>query len=472
MPKTITVKLPGKSPVTLTAGAFCSPCEAQKLQAQTRAVQESYQNSDGAYAGDRVWEGELGFEGQFTGDGRYINQGALFFDASQLPMPLRYAAEDIGAHGGAQVIGLIQTLEVVDGVVKATGIIDGTSELGARVIAGMEKGTIKGVSLDLDDFEMEVRLKEEVYNEMKAQMEEFMASLEGEEPKKEKAPEADENGYIKVAEYKADDEVAYITSARMRAATLVDIPAFANAYVALADTDAVLEDGKRHTLAASAPINPPSAWFESSLSELTPLTFTDDGRVFGHIAAWGTCHTGYQGACVTAPYSATNYAWFRTGALHTDDGKELAVGHISLATGHADMGLSAAPAAAHYDNTSTCVADVVTGEDAYGIFVAGALRPGLSDAQMRELRSAPMSGDWRDVGGNLELIGILGVNIPGFSVPRVKAMVASGRTNTLIRPADGATVVEEPVKEPSKVEIFAARSQALAIAQWTAQVGE
>lgn len=337
----------------------------------------------------------------------------------------------------------------------------------------MEKGTIRGVSLDLDDFEMEIRLKEEVYNEMKAQMEEFLASItEGEEPKKEKAPEADENGYVKVAEYKADDEVAYITSARVRAATLVDIPAFANAYVALAAEAEVSEDGARHALAASAPVNPPSAWFESTLTELTPLTFTDDGRVFGHIAAWGTCHTGYKGACVTAPHSATNYAWFRTGALHTDEGKELAVGHISLGTGHADMALSAAPAAAHYDDTATCVADVVTGEDSYGVFVAGALRPGLSDAQMRELRSAPMSGDWREVGGNLELIGILGVNIPGFPIPRTKALVSSGRTNTLIRPVDGDTVVEEPVKEPTKVEIFAARAQKLAIDQWAAEVGE
>lgn len=503
MSKTLTIKLPGKAPMTLTAaGSFCSPCEAQALQAQTAAVQQSYQINEGTYEADAAWEGELGFENEFTGDGRFINAGALYFEENQLPMPLRWAQEDVGAHGGAQVIGLIQTLAVVDGKVKATGIIDGNTAMGKQVIEGLAKGTIKGVSLDLDDFEMEVRIKAEVYAEYKAMMTELFAEDDGEEKKDEKdeiAESENEDGYVKVGEYKADDEVAYITKARVRAATLVDIPAFANAYVALteeallasatyleisdnlfAQADAagkIIPVGVRpdgvilSALLASAPVSPPAEWFEDpKLDGPTPLTFTADGRVYGHIATWGTCHTQFPGACVTPPYSQTNYGYFRTGVVLADNGQEIPTGRLTMATGHAAHEMGAAPAAAHYDNTGAVVADLASGEDSHGIWVSGALRPGLTAADMRELRAAPMSGDWRNVGGNLELIGILAVNTPGFPVPRVQALVASGRTATLIRPVDAGLVVEE-IKTPTKLDTFNAKALELNLRAWDKVVG-
>lgn len=477
MSKSYTVKLPGKSPVTLTAAGACAPCEAATLQAQIASVQPLA--ADKTYASDYAWSGEIGFEGRLTGDGRFINNGALFFDAAQLPMPLRYAKEDIGAHGGAQVIGLIQTLAVENGVVKATGIIDGSTELGAQVVSGLQKGTIKGVSMDLDDFEMEVRLSKEIYDEITAQMEAFLEELQGEGDDSEKdeeepdVAEVEGKEYVKVGGYAADAEVAYITKARIRAATLVDIPAFAEAYVALDAVEEATEDGERSSLAAAGPVSPPTAWFaDPQLEGPTPLTFTEDGRVYGHIALWGTCHTGFAGACVTPPASQTNYAWFRTGALHTDDGTEVPVGVITMDTGHAPTAFAAAPAAAHYDNTGAAVADVSAGEDAHGIWVAGSLRSTVTDEQLRALRAAPMSGDWRTVGGNLELIGILAVNTPGFPVPRTKALVASGRTTSLIRPADAETVVADKVKVPSKLDEFNARVLELNLRTWDRVVGE
>jgi hypothetical protein len=253
----------------------------------------------------------------------------------------------------------------------------------------------------------------------------------------------------------------------------VDIPAFAEAYVALDAVEEATENGERNSLAAAAPVAPPTAWFEDpQLAGATPLTFTEDGRVYGHIALWGTCHTGFAVACVTPPSSNTNYAWFRTGALHTDDGTEVSVGVITMDTGHAPTSYGAAPAAAHYDDTGAAVADVSAGEDAHGIWVAGALRSTVTDEQLRALRAAPMSGDWRTVGGNLELIGILAVNTPGFPVPRTKALVASGRTTSLIRPADVETVVEEPTKKPSKLDEFNARALELKLREWDRVVGE
>ena len=159
------------------------------------------------------------------------------------------------------------------------------------------------------------------------------------------------------------------------------------------------------------------------------MTITDDGRIFGHLAAWGTCHIGIAGTCVTPPHSASDYAHFRTGAVHTDEG-EIAVGHITLGTGHAGPGLSASPAAAHYDDTGTVAADVVAGEDVFGIWISGRVRDHLSDEDRYALASAPLSGDWRGPEGNREMIAALAVNVPGFLVPRVG--IKGGRQISLV----------------------------------------
>lgn len=167
------------------------------------------------------------------------------------------------------------------------------------------------------------------------------------------------------------------------------------------------------------------------LTEPTALTVTDDGRVFGHLATWGTCHIGFAGQCVTAPRSASDYAYFATGAIRArDDTGELrsvAVGHITLGTGHAGMSLAAKPAAEHYDNTGSVVADIAAGEDAHGIWIAGRARPGVN---LDALRASALSGDWRKINGRLELVAALGVNVPGFPIPR--ARVASGEQVSLV----------------------------------------
>jgi hypothetical protein len=78
------------------------------------------------------------------------------------------------------------------------------------------------------------------------------------------------------------------------------------------------------------------------------------------------------------------------------------------------------------------VADVTSGEDQFGIWVAGALRPGLAPARVRELRAAKLSGDWRRIGGQLRLVAFLAVNVPGFPVPRLRAEVNEGRQLSLV----------------------------------------
>lgn len=162
----------------------------------------------------------------------------------------------------------------------------------------------------------------------------------------------------------------------------------------------------------------------------TPITIDGD-RIYGHLATWGTCHIGIQNVCTTAPHSIANYAYFRTGAYLADDGV-IPVGQITMGTGHASLSMNSKLAAAHYDNTGSVVADVAAGEDSYGIWLAGALRPGLDDDQVRTLAAAALSGDWREIGGNLELVAALAVNVPGFPVPRVGLAASAGEQVALV----------------------------------------
>ena len=191
--------------------------------------------------------------------------------------------------------------------------------------------------------------------------------------------------------------------------------------------------------AAGIPVKPPSGWFtDPGLGSATPLQISADGRVFGHIATWDATHIGMAGK-VSPPKSRSDYAFFATGVVECEDGSMINTGQITLSGGHASLDASVAEAVAHYDNTSSAVMDVTAGEDRHGIWVAGALRPDVDDIKLRAIRAASVSGDWRPINGNLELVAVCAVNVPGFPIPRAKvasgqpvALVAAG-TETLVR---------------------------------------
>lgn len=182
----------------------------------------------------------------------------------------------------------------------------------------------------------------------------------------------------------------------------------------------------------------PYDWFQNpGLDQPTPVTVTPEGRVYGHIALWETCHIGYglsvkQGSdCVAPPTSASSYAYFLTGVVDTDKG-EVATGVLTMGTGHASERLRSVPAAAHYDNTGTAVADVNVGEDGHGIWFAGAMRGNLSAEDVRAFKASSLSGDWRTVQGHYEMVAALVVNVPGFPIPRRSMAASGGRQVTLV----------------------------------------
>lgn len=183
------------------------------------------------------------------------------------------------------------------------------------------------------------------------------------------------------------------------------------------------------------PLKPPQDWFALPEAQTpTPLTFQKDGKVFGHIALWGSCHTGFlNGAvaeCVQPPPSKTDYQHFHLGTIETQEGQDVRVGKITYATGHAPLSASARVAADHYDNTGSVGAFVRARNGSVGIWVSGAVRSGISPEGFRDLRANPPSGDWRSLNRNLELVAALAVPVPGFPIPRAEVSLAASADGT------------------------------------------
>lgn len=237
------------------------------------------------------------------------------------------------------------------------------------------------------------------------------------------------------------------------------------------DDDDEDEDQMRASVTAAdsvVPVNPPAAWFEDPhLAAPTRIRVTPQGQVYGHLAQWNTCHRGIGNSCVLAPRSATNYAHFKTGTTLTADGILLPVGNLTFGGGHADTSLGYLAAAAHYDDAGTAVAQVNVGEDAFGIWVAGSMAPGTGEIDAQNLRSHPLSGDWRRTGGNLELIAALAVNTPGFPIEEPQfALNASGEQNSLI----AAGVVLEDATDNNATDFAKAQERVTALEAKAAQL--
>jgi hypothetical protein len=145
--------------------------------------------------------------------------------------------------------------------------------------------------------------------------------------------------------------------------------------------------------------------------------------VFGHAALWDRCHAGFRDRCVFPPRGG-EYSRF----LHGEAVPGIATGPLTTGTTHAALTASAQAAMDHYSDTGRAVADVTVGEDHFGLWVSGRLRPGLSERDLADLRGSALSGDWRPVNGKYRLTGLLAVNQPGYLVQRAStfAVITAG----------------------------------------------
>lgn len=392
----------------------------------------------------RTWSSVFARLGVPTGDGRIIAPGGG--SSRDLPLPLMWQEMSGDGHGGAIVVARIESLSIGDGMVTATGTMLDSAPY--AVIEQLEAGVI-GPSVDLDDIE-----------------------------------------------YVMDDqERLVITRWRVAGATLVAIPAFADVSLTLDPEPAepmedvaegpLYDDGRPReldwepfSLAASASPEAPLPGLDDfrnpGFTGLSPLVVEEPNsfgyrRVQGHIAPWGQCHIGLPG-CVTAPFSASGYAYFHTGEQMTREGSVLPVGTLVAGPRHADPQLAFQAATAHYDDPEAAVAKVVAGEDDYGIWVSGWLLPQAAEKAVDIFRSSPVSGDWRRIGGSLELVAVCSVNAPGFPVPRARVAFSSGAQRALIG-SFGVTPVEggpAKVRADRMAAAFSARARwAWAMAQGT-----
>lgn len=388
--------------------------------------------------GEVHWEANLAPEGSLTDDGRMFAPGSITW--RELPLSLMVMTETGEGHDGAWLGGRIDRIWRDGSQIRGEGVFTDTEE-GRKAAKLVADGALTGVSVDIAVKEFEVSSSKELFNE---EGELLWPPPEGQE--------AEEPNLLDILFGQEDqDTVFVVTAGVIGAATVCPFPAFADANISLsasgllwtvrnqggftlvrtpAGRETASEDGDTALTAAAAglaPVVPPVEWFENpELEELTPLQITGEGHVYGHAAAWDTCHIGFADVCTTAPHSTTGYELFHLGAVRTDTEVDVPVGKITLGTGHAPKHLNYQAAAAHYDDTGTVVADVTCGEDVFGIWVSGALRPDVSAERVRELRAAVLSGDWRSFDGNLELVALLAVNVPGFPIPRRKALVAAG----------------------------------------------
>jgi hypothetical protein len=364
-----------------------------------------------------IWEGLLAKEGEPTSDRRYLMPGEI--SHRDLPLSLMVMTITNEGHKGAQLGGKITEIwreEREDGVTEiwGRGPFD-TSEFGQEAARLVAEEFLTGVSIDLAVSEV-LTLDPETF-----------------EPVDQES--------LELEELLAADFLTGVKGSIM-GATLVPFAAFEDTRVTVVTASAmkVIEgafwenqaESFRALVAAAGPLKPPKQWFEDPmLSELTPLTITKDGRVYGHLADWDGCHTGFQGVCVPPFRSYTNYAYFNVGEIETGEGDLMPCGKLMFCMtgeGHAstEEGMGVEEVQLYYDSATHVGAFVRAGSDRFGTWLAGALKPGLNDIEVQHLRTHPPSGDWRPIkGGPSELVAAFSVPIPGFPIARGRALVAS-----------------------------------------------
>ncbi len=169
---------------------------------------------------------------------------------------------------------------------------------------------------------------------------------------------------------------------------------------------------------------PPAAWFEppTDVPMEGALNINADGRIWGLLAPKGTGHRAYAGSGrrLEVPWGNVDYARFMGAWALTDAGRVHA-GPLTMDCGHAARWRpddKAGPE--HYDNACSVIGAVAVGESEPlgGVWMAGALLPGVTADQVARALACRCSGDWQphpDEPGRTELIACLLVPSPGFA---------------------------------------------------------
>jgi hypothetical protein len=402
---------------------------------------------------DRLpWEGVLGLEGAPTSDNRLLIPGEI--DERDLPLPLMVQTTTAEGHDGSENAGRIESIshipigdferveeygidpsELPDNtvVIWAEGTFD-QSEYADEAQRMLENGA--GISLDVPRTRVAAFDPQTLEEIDLSEMDPLEALL---------------GDYVQGF------------GGKIAGATVVAIPAFESAKIGLKPEEPSMlvasgsDDNEvwhftsnfginvirsRALVAAAAPLKPPKEWFEDpKLRQLTPLTITKEGQVYGHLADWNGCHTGFSNVCIRPFRSKTNFAFFNVGEIETAGGECVPCGKIMFSrngVGHAplDPRLSISDIHKHYDDGTHVGAFVRAGSDRYGIWLAGALRSDLNDLEVQHLRTHPPSGDWRPYKSGSELVAAFSVPVPGYPIRRALVASANGGLSLISAPLE------------------------------------
>lgn len=231
---------PSDSPwgvVKIQDGELMGCHESQRdAQDQVSALYASEQKRDERFSSEAAsWRGPIAIEGTVTGDGREFSEGSLTWPEQIQPgeVPFRWNKED--SHGGephtvAVNVGRIDRIWRDENTIMGEGVFNLETEDGRTAYQMVRDGMIRGVSIDADsitDADVEFVWPE---NDVVGQDDDLIGLL-----------------------FSQPEKVIF-HAGRIRAATLVDIPAFAEAYIELLDeSGTVVAGGERFEFTAVAP---------------------------------------------------------------------------------------------------------------------------------------------------------------------------------------------------------------------------
>lgn len=337
-----------------------------------------------------TFSGYIGKLGVSTSD-RRILAADIDLTMREFPHPMAWQKQAVGGHYDSYTVGVVEEAKIDGDRVWASGYFLNSPE--AEEAADQVKHQVSAPSLDL------------------AAAEYIFTDENGKEIEGDLFDWWEENG----------EPFTYFTAAEVTGFTLVQTPAFDGIDITLGEREtrdlAVVASIVASVEGPRVKTYDPALFEDPKLTRPTAPTMNNEtGRIYGHLAEWGHAIRGGNGELT--PRNHNGYANFHTSQVQLDNGKQLSVGRLTVQGGHAPTspGVTMATARAHYDNVCTAFGLVRLYEDEFGIAFSGVPAPGVDPEVFQMGMTAPLSGDWRDCGGGLDMIAAHAVNSPGFPI--------------------------------------------------------
>lgn len=173
----------------------------------------------------------------------------------------------------------------------------------------------------------------------------------------------------------------------------------------------------------------PAAWFrEPTAEELPPGSggvHCSGGRIWGWVAQAGVPHAGYPGKNLTIEsLGRLDTSHFLRAKFELDDGTLVKAGAFTMDVPHRRDGAECEDASCQFDDSRTVAGIVTVGQNAGGLWFAGAAGPWLSAWDRTVFKGCQPSYHMTKAGSRWQLRAVLSVPVPGHSSPLLATAVA------------------------------------------------